>query len=81
MTVSTSSNGSDGIIRRTRRRPFIPPTPDAENTVVSRELLSRGKGKKSQLPRNRKIAGDLPTWEPLPPGEIVVRRGEAQSGR
>jgi len=24
--------------------------------------------------RRRKIIGDLPDWEPLPPGEIQVRR-------
>ena len=70
----------DGVIRRTRRRPFIPPAPDADTTVVSRELLSRNKSAKPQLSRNRKIAGDLPGWDPLPPGEVVVRRG-FQDGR
>lgn len=26
--------------------------------------------------RKRKVVESLPDWEPLPPGEIIVRRGQ-----
>jgi len=71
------------IARRTRS--FLPSTSagssggeeegrDSE-VVISRSwaLLTRS-GAPSQMGRARKIAGDLPTWDPLPPGEQVVRR-------
>lgn len=83
-TVASGGPGQpnpDGVIRRTRRRPFIPPSPDTGPAVVSRELLSRDRSRKSQLSRNRKIAGDLPAWDPLPPGEVVIHRGVSQDGR
>lgn len=72
---------TDGVIRRTRRRPFVPPTQTDDSPAVSRELLSRTKIGKPQLSRNRKIAGDLPDWDPLPPGEISVQRGGSRHSR
>ncbi|MFY1635074.1 hypothetical protein ACN27F_17670 [Solwaraspora sp. WMMB335] len=29
-----------------------------------------------QTERQRKVVESLPDWEPLPPGEILVRRGQ-----
>jgi hypothetical protein len=68
------------IIRRNRTSPFLPPrAPEEQVTpVVSRTWASQvsGTGKKKQLTRERKMAGDLPEWEPLPPGELIVTRGK-----
>jgi hypothetical protein len=69
-----SAEESDTVVRRTRRSPFVPPSGQADGPAVSRELLSRGAIGKPQMSRNRKIAGDLPDWDPLPPGEITVLR-------
>lgn len=50
-------------------------TPQSEEQLVSRSILANKSTKKPQLSRNHVIAGDLPDWEPLPPGEIsVIRR-------
>jgi hypothetical protein len=60
------------VLRRARPAVFIAPQPD-EGHVVSRDVgLSRGLSKQPELSRNRKIAGNLPAWDPLPPGEIHV---------
>jgi hypothetical protein len=64
----------EAVVRRTRRNPFIPPSGQDQGPAVSRELLSRGRATKAQLSRNRKVAGDLPDWDPLPPGEIILAR-------
>lgn len=70
------------IVRRTRRAPFMPPQPSQDSNtagaIVSRNwgigLRSANAKKDSGLTRNRKIAGDLPEWSPLPPGELSVDR-------
>lgn len=59
---------------------FVPSdTPIEELTPISRSLLpQRAKGQRSELSRERNIAGDLPEWSPLPPGEVVaVKRAGA----
>ncbi|WP_167349999.1 zinc ribbon domain-containing protein [Pseudoclavibacter helvolus] len=69
------------IIRRAGRRPIEPPTPvqGVDALTVSRTWSSsRPLGeRKPKLSRERKMAGDLPAWEPLPPGELNVRRPHA----
>ncbi|MBX3087336.1 MAG: hypothetical protein KF742_02505 [Cryobacterium sp.] len=52
---------------------FVPSDTSIEElTPISRSLLPhRATGGKSQLSRERNIAGSLPNWAPLPPGEIV----------
>lgn len=78
-------DGGPVVVRRTRRAPFSPPT-DAEEPettfTVSRDW---GMGLRSSkvrtgtgLTRNRKIAGDLPAWSPLPPGELSVDRSSGK---
>jgi hypothetical protein len=71
---ATSPPNPEIVVRRTRRNPFIPPSGQDQGPAVSRELLSRGRTAKAQLSRNRKVAGDLPDWDPLPPGEIILAR-------
>jgi len=82
---TTSGSGSSApaaddvpvIVRRVPRaagkllpRPTPPPKDDH---VVARGLLQpRAAAKK--VVRQRAIAGDLPSWSPLPPGELTVRR-------
>src|SRR5690606_14240561 len=53
---------------------FVPSdTPIEELSPISRNILpQRAKGQKSELSRERNIAGDLPTWSPLPPGEVAA---------
>ncbi|MBS1696410.1 MAG: hypothetical protein JST91_29845 [Actinobacteria bacterium] len=60
------------VLRRARPAVFIAPQPE-EGTLVSRDIgLGRSLPKQPELSRNRKIAGNLPSWDPLPPGEIRV---------
>ena len=50
-------------------------TPQSEEQLVSRAILGSRSAKKPHISRNHVIAGDLPEWEPLPPGEIsAIRR-------
>lgn len=69
------------INRRAGRRPIAPPTQvqGVDALTVSRNWSSsRPLGeRKPKLTRERKMAGDLPDWEPLPPGELTVRRPQA----
>jgi len=69
------------VVRRTRRHPFTPPESDADGASlgfsVSRSWgqgLRSARGRDAGLTRNREIAGDLPTWTPLPPGELGIDR-------
>ncbi len=55
-----------------RLRPRQQPLP--ESVVVSRGVLGSKSSSKPQTTRERRIAGDLPEWEPLPPGELRVHR-------
>jgi hypothetical protein len=87
MPSGSASGGGDPtneelrIVRRSRRAPFVPPSEgDAEPSgmTVSRiwgaGLRSARAQRESGLTRNRKIAGELPEWAPLPPGELSVDR-------
>lgn len=56
---------------------FLPAvaSPTDSGVVVGRGFLrSKVTPQKQQLSRERKIAGDLPSWDPMPPGEVSVRR-------
>ena len=62
-----------------RRRPrFVerPKSPDDDPVLNRRNLLSstRTSGDKPQFSRERVIAGNLPDWDPLPPGEMLISR-------
>lgn len=85
-TVAAPAFGEDvpeGVFVLTRKpvaTRFVPSdTPIEELTPISRSLLpQRAKGQRSELSRERNIAGDLPEWSPLPPGEVVaVKRAGA----
>jgi hypothetical protein len=73
---------ADVIIRRgTRRSPLLPPPEyddddDDSDVVISRNwaTIARNRAIPNQVGKSRKIAGDLPAWEPLPPGEAIVTR-------
>lgn len=63
------------------RRPgvqrFVPPVPEG-SVPLRKDLLSASRtAGRNEIGRERKIAGGLPEWDPLPPGEIieVARRG------
>lgn len=64
-------------VRRPRAAARLLPrdsTPDA-GVVVSRNVLrSNATAAAPTTDRERRIAGELPDWEPLPPGELLVRR-------
>jgi hypothetical protein len=71
------------INRRTASRVFLPPLlqseEQAQSPIVSRAWIGQGaRTSKKQLSGERKTAGDLPDWDPLPPGELVVVRGKKQ---
>lgn len=71
--------GAPAITRPSaRRRPrFVErPRPTDAVAVNRRDLLAatqRGNDK-PQLTRERVISGNIPSWDPLPPGEMAVRR-------
>ncbi len=78
-TPPAQSVSEGPIIRRTRTSPFLPPPVAEENDapIISRawaigQVSNPGK---RQLTKQRKMAGGLPSWDPLPPGELVVKRG------
>ena len=81
-TAAPARPSADFVIER-RTRSFLPTATVADlalgdtDIAISRNwsTLSRPAGAPpNQLGRQRKIAGDLPTWDPLPPGEQVVKR-------
>jgi hypothetical protein len=64
-------------VRRPTKRFLPPPPPEQKETAAIARDFARGKRRDSspKLGRKRKIAGDLPSWDPMPPGEsLVVRR-------
>ncbi|QQO78599.1 hypothetical protein [Actinomyces sp. HMT897] len=69
-------------MRRPRRVPrFLPPKPAKPDTVLDRkDLLARTRDRTGGpvLSSGTKVAGNLPSWSPLPPHEILTRpRGRA----
>lgn len=77
--AGTTADGPREYVRRVPRAAgkFVGKigTPESEEQLVSRAILGTRSMKKSQLSRNHVVAGDLPNWEPLPPGEMsVIRR-------
>lgn len=81
-TTSPASIQGPGLAGTVISRPgstnrFLPAPPRAAEAavVVGRGFLSsKASAQKQQLSRERLIAGDLPSWDPMPPGEIAVRR-------
>ena len=72
--IAASVNTNPVVIRRTARMlPRELPVPE-EGVTVSRNVLGSRAAVKPQTTRSRRIAGELPDWEPLPPGELIVRR-------
>jgi len=66
------------VVRRTRSTGRLAPRPlnatADQEVLVQRDLLRRRSEVKPQTSRQREIAGDLPAWEPVPPGELFVQR-------
>lgn len=54
----------------------LAPSRDGDITVLQRNVLrsSAGGTVDRQTARRHVIAGDLPDWEPLPPGELFLSR-------
>lgn len=78
-TEEFGSRPTQQIVRpNSRRRPrFVePPKPEGDKVINRASLLSSPKKTtdKQQLTRNRQIAGNLPEWSPLPPGETRLVR-------
>lgn len=61
-----------------RRRPrFVEKPKKQDDTLVARRNLltaTKTAAGQHQFSRERKIAGNLPDWDPMPPGEIRVAR-------
>ncbi|WP_006245063.1 hypothetical protein [Mycolicibacterium tusciae] len=60
------------VLRRARPAVFAAPEPEKGEVIARSFGLGSGLSKQPELSRNRKIAGNLPAWDPLPPGEIRV---------
>lgn len=73
------NNDQNTTVLRPAASRFTPRTVDPEqqqNRLVQRSVLHPNRNRQKPLTqRERLIAGDLPDWEPLPPGEIIVNRG------
>ncbi|MDO4685695.1 MAG: hypothetical protein Q4A92_04040 [Corynebacterium sp.] len=69
------------VIRRERKRPRFVERPKENDQIISRSdlLANKRNGGKPAFSRQRNIAGDLPRWNPEPPGEIVIQRVGATS--
>lgn len=66
------------VVRRPVASRFVPrgDTPAPGASLVQHNVLRPGRGKDRPLTgRERLMAGDLPEWEPLPPGKLFVKRG------
>lgn len=58
--------------RRPSVQRFSAPPLDQSTPLVRRDLLRSGrKPSEPEIGRQRKIAGNLPAWEPTPPGEVL----------
>lgn len=68
------------VIRRRSRKMFVPAAPPSSDldVIVARGILSSRQSARPTTSRHRKIAGNLPDWEPLPPGEVFVSRPGAK---
>lgn len=67
--------GAPQIVRR-RQRMVSRPSTEGEGPVVNRGILAdvSRSASKPQTRRNRQLVGDLPDWDPLPPGEVTVSK-------
>ncbi len=77
MTEHTPTPSAPQIHRPGAGR-FVPKSeaPAEAGVVVQRNVLQPTRGtQKSLTSRHRRIAGNLPAWEPLPPDEFLIRRG------
>lgn len=66
------------VVRRTRTSPFLPPPVQEDAAPVISRAWAQSQSARpaaSKLSKQRKMAGGLPDWEPLPPGEVLVKRG------
>lgn len=80
--ASAPTSQPDVVVRRhQRRRPrFQAPPKKEEDVVVNRMDLFNSQKNRTGAPafsRQRKIAGNLPDWEPTPPGEVLIDRSKA----
>lgn len=74
---ATTSTPPSPVLRPVGSR-FVPRPADSESgqTHIVQRVLHSSQGRPKPLTqRERVVAGDLPDWEPMPPGEIVVKRG------
>lgn len=64
-------------VRRGARTRFLPRAEaDTDQVTVTRRALlgERRNSGTPTLSRHHRIAGDLPSWDPLPPNEQLVQR-------
>jgi hypothetical protein len=73
-TLSQASPVGVILTRPTPTTRFTPSETSLDDLVpIQRGLLAASSAdRKADLGRNRSIAGSLPTWSPLPPGEIIA---------
>lgn len=77
MTDQTPAQSAPQVQRPGAGR-FVPKgeAPAETGVVVQRNVLQPTRSAdKSLTSRHRRIAGNLPSWDPLPPDEFLVRRG------
>lgn len=74
-TQATETTEAAPIVRRARSAGRLHQMPPATSgPIISRNVLMSSSTKEPQTSRERNIAGNLPSWEPLPPGELQVQR-------
>lgn len=65
------------LVKRPGVQRFVPPASEKPAAPLVKERLLARTTHRTEISRERKIAGGLPEWEPLPPGEILVRAGRS----
>lgn len=76
-----SEAGEPQILRRPSNysRAFLP-RPEQQVTL-ERNVLQPTQRPEPQTKRQRDMVGDLPDWEPMPPGEITIERPKAKASQ
>ncbi len=74
-----TDDADEPVLRRpSSRTAKFRPRPVAEpgsDVVLDRNVLRASTGgSKPQTQRRHEMVGDLPDWQPMPPGELALRR-------